>query len=164
MERICPDCDQPLVTENVLDFQVDVCAKCAGLWFDDGELTKLSKAGWAEMDSAEDRFVPTVEPSQSDQMRSCPACRKPMEAFRYLYSSPVTLDSCPSCLGIWVEDGELRQMMLALGDAQSQPVNPALSSQLKIVAIEDRHRDRISHSKGFARAMRLFSLRRPYVR
>ncbi len=154
----------PLKVEDVLEFQVDVCARCAGVWFDDGELTKLSKSGWADMDSTEDRFVPSIEPSMADRMRPCPVCRTGMDAFRYLYSSPVILDSCPECLGIWVEDGELRQMILALGDSQSQPVNPALESQLKVIELEDQHLERITNSNGFVRAMRLFSLRRPFVR
>jgi ribosomal protein S27AE len=39
--------------------------------------------------------------------RLCPSCKGPLDAYQYQYSSPVTIEGCPDCGGVFLEDGEL---------------------------------------------------------
>jgi len=77
-------------------FQLDVCPKCGGAYFDRGEIAKIS--GDPEME----RMIVEYAGGASDL--ACPRCgggmaRRPV--------GDVTLDVCRACRGVWVDPGEL---------------------------------------------------------
>lgn len=111
MSRTCPDCLTPLETRHFQGVMIDSCPKCAGIFFDSGEVLELKRKGVEAMRELEDEIVPTVtvEPS-AEKLRQCPSCAVSMEKFRYLYHSNIVLDECDKCGGIWVQDGELGNM------------------------------------------------------
>jgi hypothetical protein len=41
LELKCPKCDGTLHETNYEDIKIDVCEKCAGVWFDAGELAQV---------------------------------------------------------------------------------------------------------------------------
>jgi Zn-finger nucleic acid-binding protein len=115
MSRMCPDCDAPLAPETAHGVTVDACPQCAGIWFDDSEYGRLKTVASSALFALEDRLVPQAERlAQGSHERRCPACSMVMFRYRYLYNSPVELDGCERCNGVWVEDGELRKMSEAL--------------------------------------------------
>jgi len=111
MNRTCPDCSIALVAQEFQGITIDACPKCAGIFFDEGEVNALKAKGLDAMEQLEDAIVPevTVEPT-SDRFRLCPNCKEAMDKFRYMYHSDVVLDECGKCGGIWVQDGELGRM------------------------------------------------------
>ena len=112
MPRTCPDCKTPLERKDFSGLVLDACPKCAGVFFDDGELADLRRRGDAAFTEVDDKIQPaeTLDAHFTPKLRMCPGCGAAMNAFRYLYSSPVILDSCGACGGIWVDNGELKQM------------------------------------------------------
>lgn len=161
MARHCPDCKTLLEAEDILGIQLDVCPKCAGIWFDDGELLKLKELGDAEMAEVDDAFVPADgETTRGDPKRLCPDCDLALQEFAYLYTSNVKLDSCEGCHGTWVEHGELRAMQAALATARDHAVNPAVAHQVLAIQDESAHADFLTRHRTIARALKVISLRR----
>ncbi|CAG0947828.1 hypothetical protein ANRL1_04597 [Anaerolineae bacterium] len=44
MLKLCPVCQQELVTINYLSFQVDTCSKCGGMWLEAQVLEEIITA------------------------------------------------------------------------------------------------------------------------
>ena len=77
-------------------FQLDVCPKCGGSWFDKGEIAKASG------DREVERLI--VAFAGGPAGLACPVCEREMA------TRPVgdaTLDVCTRCKGVWVDAGEL---------------------------------------------------------
>lgn len=112
MARQCPDCGIPLKTQVFQSVEIDKCPQCAGIYFDDLETTELRSHGIEAFEQLDSLVVPTVQadPFEGERLRGCPGCGEEMAKYRYLYSSPVMLDSCLGCGGIWIQDGELKAM------------------------------------------------------
>jgi Zn-finger nucleic acid-binding protein len=87
---------------------VDGCDTCGGVWFDVNELSQLVSGGRQVVGWAEQLFDP---PQVSEQLPSdqalCPTCTVPLYPFQPKRTPDVTLDACPRCKGIWVDDREL---------------------------------------------------------
>jgi Zn-finger nucleic acid-binding protein len=103
MTRVCPDCN---VDMSQLSFELSRIRSTAG-------------------DRAFDELDAIVQPDAGHEAvpenmhRKCPACMAAMRRFRYMYTSPVFLDSCDACGGVWIENGELQQMREYLRAAKS---------------------------------------------
>jgi Zn-finger nucleic acid-binding protein len=111
VSRICPDCHTSLEPRAFQELMLDACPKCAGIFFDDGEVAQLKAKGRSAFEALEAAVAPTVTLEQSmDRMRICPQCNTGMDKFRYLYNSNLMLDECGQCGGIWVQEGELSRM------------------------------------------------------
>lgn len=79
-----------------------------------------------------------------------------------MYNSPVSLDSCPLCHGIWVQDGELLAMSRFVAEKQQDPVDPAMHSRLVVAEEMVKHDERVARTKQLQRVMGVLSLRRRY--
>lgn len=118
MNRTCPDCNVSLASRDFYGINVDTCPKCAGIFFDDGEVAEVKALGLSAMDELEAAVLPTVTiDATEDRLRRCSACGTLMDKFRYMYNSNVVLDECGQCGGIWVQDGELSRMREVLADS-----------------------------------------------
>ena len=71
-----------------------------------------------------------------------------MRRIQYLYTSPVTLDSCDTCGGVFIENGELQQMKAYLEAGKNEkPTDPKqVAADLDIHTIEQRDRASRLHS------------------
>lgn len=102
---------------------MDVCTKCAGIWFDAGELKQLQSSGPSAWLDLESRVAPRTEETATSPghvLKTCPQCSLPMHAYRFLYDSNITLDECNQCGGIWVDDNELSEMAEYLAKVQKE--------------------------------------------
>lgn len=105
----CPRDGTALDRVNVLGTELDKCHHCDGLWLDHGEMDRLAAAKVSDVEDRLERQYgdPKVEPGEvSDYMR-CPRCEGRLQRAQYTYIKPVKIDRCESCLGVWVDDGEL---------------------------------------------------------
>lgn len=131
MSRICPDCQSPLQAKGYEGVTIDVCAACAGIFFDEGEVAQVMAKGLSAMEELDAEIAPagsielstSIEPTKG-VARKCPNCSTGMDKFRYMYSSDVVLDECKKCGGIWVEDGELRRMREVVAAHRKPPSRP----------------------------------------
>lgn len=109
----CPR-DHSLMEELVHgdDAFLDVCGKCGGQYFDAGEMFRAfgMKADPSSWDH--EATGGTVRSGGVD----CPRCHKPMLIQDVKYESQhVEIDRCGKCGGIWLDKGEIDQIM-AIGE------------------------------------------------
>jgi len=110
----CPACTQTLKPKAVFGVRLDECPDCCGLWFDDGELMKLLpvlKASRSAPDLDLDVIHKKPAPRHENAQRHCPRCGTIMLNYNYCYNSNVLLDRCADCRGIWMDAGELMEVI-----------------------------------------------------
>lgn len=115
---ICPNChSSSFEAHEVGSAHTEACTICRGVWFEAGELKQAEAyvdhdLGWLEVDLWKDveQFKVTEQAE-----RLCPADGKPMANVRY-GPTDVTVDTCPQCRGIWLDQGEFERIIEALKD------------------------------------------------
>jgi Zn-finger nucleic acid-binding protein len=110
-ERYCPRCLVSLRSARSDFMTVDMCTGCGGTFFDHGELAKIARKHAAQFEKLEALVQPNRaerEPMAAGTSSACPGCAAKMESYEYAYCSGITLDRCPKCSGIWVDEGELK--------------------------------------------------------
>jgi Zn-finger nucleic acid-binding protein len=106
---ICPVCNQDMIVVEYRQIEIDYCFKCAGIWFDKGELELLLKSA-----SLEANGLPTLDgtakENRSHSERKCPICRKKMKETPF-GEPAIHIDYCRQGDGIWFDGGELQQLL-----------------------------------------------------
>jgi Zn-finger nucleic acid-binding protein len=116
--------------EDAGGVQIDVCPECAGIWFDDGELRTLLKESPGTLQALDDLHVPELEVlTSTGSYRHCPRDNDVLETYQYAYDTPIKIDSCPTCHGVFVEDQELAAIHAAVDSAGRARVTAALRSR-----------------------------------
>jgi Zn-finger nucleic acid-binding protein len=155
MPRLCPDCQQPLRQETFQNIQLDSCSNCAGFWFDSEELGRVMRSDPLALIALEEEHLPHVQARPgANTHRRCPDCQALLERYQYLYDSPITLDSCGNCAGVWIEDGELQKIQQWL-DQHTRPTKPGArqetdleTTMAHISAEHEREMGRLSKMRG----------------
>ncbi len=104
----CPR-DRTTMTENVVGESVlDICGKCGGQFFDTGEM--FGAFGMKADPSLWDREE-TAGPVREGSFK-CPRCNKVMVTQDIKHEAEkVEIDRCGHCGGIWLDKGEVDQIM-----------------------------------------------------
>jgi Zn-finger nucleic acid-binding protein len=92
---------------------VDRCAGCGGLWFDPLELghTLASKGQPSSLDTGALEERPhNVKLGQNLGGMVCPRDGSPLAKTRHLQQQHVVLDQCPTCGGVLLDAGELKDI------------------------------------------------------
>ena len=109
--RKCPSCLCDLFETKLHGEIVDQCPKCHGIFFDKGELESIStiveifqgcKIGENEID--------TISQVEKERHLMCP--HDNVEMYNRDVAG-ITIDVCPECKGIWLDDGEIIALKLA---------------------------------------------------
>ena len=111
----CPVCqagmDQAVLDE---DYPVSFCGRCRGVLMPRTTFASVlnKRRAWATGPPTQ---PPPLDRRALDRTLSCPSCG--MRLTTYPYSGPgnVVIDSCAACDLIWLDFGELRQMVNAPG-------------------------------------------------
>jgi Zn-finger nucleic acid-binding protein len=117
-QRICPRCHIPLQTVDLRlknTFLIERCQRCLGLFFDPGELEALLAEAVTN--------VRAVDPQRLNEVQNvkrsheypvtyidCPVCFRLMNRINLGSRSGVIADQCREH-GLWLDGGELRQVM-----------------------------------------------------
>jgi uncharacterized protein len=107
----CPACHAELSQVTLAGVTLDACqGGRGGIWFDRGELTFDPPAAlldeWLD-ELAAGRTV-HVDPAER---RHCPRCANSVLMRHFSTATrAVTIDECPTCAGIWLDNGELEQI------------------------------------------------------
>ena len=120
---------------ETVDFKgvvLQACPHCAGVWFDDVELRELLDSNSHLLTELDNRLSAPSEPVEVTRERECPHGHTMLESYRLLVDSPVEVDSCPMCLGVFLDDGEL--------DEISEYVRDVFDGRLTDVAAGKRER------------------------
>lgn len=161
MARNCPDCSMEMYIETVNGVQLDICAACAGTWFDAHELRQLLARDPLALSVVEDMAVPAIEQKAAGpSLRRCPDCEMPLEQYHYLYNSPVVLDTCTDCGGFWVQDGELAGMQKWL-DQTNKPSPLAEEASLTIAQASIEHGKKMQQQNKLLNLFNMLRQHRP---
>ncbi len=105
----CPACNNPMITMELQDVEIDHCLKCGGIWLDAGEMEILledARKAKALLDSFRQEIAVTERP------RRCPICDKKMVKTLVGRSKPpVLIDTCRRGDGLWFDRGELQDVI-----------------------------------------------------
>ncbi|MGV3771588.1 MAG: zf-TFIIB domain-containing protein [Verrucomicrobiales bacterium] len=101
----CPACKRSLREKSVSGLTVDFCyGGCGGIWFDYNELNRIDNRGAAALHAVwrdPHNLFKLTEP------RNCPRCPNQVLDRRWFSDQMVVqVDVCPSCSGIWLDEGE----------------------------------------------------------
>lgn len=115
---------------DFIGLKLDVCPQCAGIWFDDGELSALSKGAPDAMHALDENFKPQLEIlNLPEKLKTCPRCQQHLETFKYQYSAPIEIDSCAKCHGVFVEDQELSAIQEFIGHEDRVQITSAMEAR-----------------------------------
>ena len=118
----CPRCKALLVVVEFHNIELDWCPACEGLWFDSGEMELVT----ARMRGATAGAVAQRKADTNEGRLRCPECGKTMEKRLLGEASPVIADVCGLCGGLWLDHGELEQVVSQPGDS-SVDANPVIN-------------------------------------
>jgi Zn-finger nucleic acid-binding protein len=82
-----------------LQVTMDECTSCGGMWFDESEIE-------ATMGAHTPLAALATAPGQAGDL-ACVRCQTAMNA---VHVFGVDIDACPSCSGVWLDGGELKQL------------------------------------------------------
>jgi len=120
---ICPKCHVPMIVVEYDDVELDYCLQCEGLWFDSGEIELVGAKSGVH---AEDCF--STRPADTKEARlKCPICGKKMDKRMLGTTEPVLADVCPVCDGLWLDKGELEQVLAQQLDDAGDTVKERLA-------------------------------------
>jgi len=120
--RLCPRCTKVLERTTIGETELDACGGCGGIWFDDGELTTLAKTLIAELEALDERFSDRRPASaRADRPAMCPNCAVQLVPYSYAHFPGVTVDACRRCKGVWLDDGEVREICRQIRERQPSP-------------------------------------------
>ncbi len=105
----CPKCKTISLKEGKVkdrSVKIDYCPKCKGIWFDVGELGKVTENAIREL---------SIDPDADRRSIYCPRCIQPLHTFRYPQTC-VKIDMCKECRGLWLDAGELKEIQAVRRD------------------------------------------------
>jgi len=124
----CPICHANLIQSTEDDLVLDICQDgCGGIWFDNHELQQvIDSACNLEINEPSTNTTNSSTHVVSEQKHPCPKCEG-IYMLRHLFKgSNVEIDECPSCGGIWLDQGELQDICASQLDSESKTA-PAAS-------------------------------------
>ncbi len=97
-----------MVVLELDEVEIDHCLSCRGIWLDAGELELL--LGDPE---DTDQFLSSFEADRAskEKGRKCPICLKKMEKVLCGTDRKVRIDRCRNKDGIWLDAGELEEIV-----------------------------------------------------
>jgi Zn-finger nucleic acid-binding protein len=104
---LCPRCHVELERKKVREksTEVDLCPRCQGVWFDDGEIREI-------LGPRAVHPLPIPERAAKAPAQLCPRCRVPLVIFAYPGTMTV-IDACRSCRGVFLDSLELEEIHTA---------------------------------------------------
>lgn len=116
----CPSCKKELRQKGAGGMTLDVChGGCGGIWFDQGELNRVSALGSASLHTI---WQLKRGPAKLTEPRMCPRCPEQiLERKWFSDAKQIEIDQCPICGGIWLDDGEFSRIYKELNAAKIAP-------------------------------------------
>jgi Zn-finger nucleic acid-binding protein len=115
----CPICQGETLSDGVIEGEpLFYCQKCRGMLIGIDRFLPLVENLRAMRDRPAQYLAPRSE-ADADRGLVCPLCSKTMEAHPYGGPGNVYLDTCEPCERLWLDDSELRRIVVA---ADPKPV------------------------------------------
>jgi Zn-finger nucleic acid-binding protein len=133
----CPACRKPLSSALVDGlFPVHHCGNCRGLLIPRGKFIDIVRMRRAWATTPPSAPVP-IDPKDLQREVRCPVCSARMETHPYYGPGNVVIDNCETCEIVWLDFGELRQIVDAPGrDRGTRDIRPDDSAQQSVTTPE----------------------------
>jgi Zn-finger nucleic acid-binding protein len=105
----CPNCQGQLATIQYERTEIQQCPSCKGTLLDEESLVEIEKTRVRFISRSKSHTVT----GRYEGSRTCPNCDISMEKVKYGKYSPKTIDKCPQCNVIWLDEGELEDIQVA---------------------------------------------------
>ncbi|WP_298441260.1 rhomboid family intramembrane serine protease [uncultured Ferrimonas sp.] len=108
-QKLCPQCpSESLTVTPYRQEAVDVCRRCAGMWFEESEINRVI----SEVDNGEDNadISNSLSQQRSKTLLRCPDCNIKLKRAKLLDNFDLELDACPSCDGVWIGNDEIEKV------------------------------------------------------
>ena len=113
----CPACNNLMIVVEHENIELDYCANCSGVWFDEGELELLLETMELEGTSLSlDDILTSPEAESAEKKRKCPICGTKMKKATVGHEPEVLIDVCSRGDGLWFDSGEVGQLITQLPD------------------------------------------------
>ncbi len=154
----CPACRKPLSSALVDGlFPVHHCGNCRGLLIPRGKFIDIVRKRRAWATTPPSAPVP-IDPKDLQREVRCPVCSARMETHPYYGPGNVVIDNCETCEIVWLDFGELRQIVDAPGrDRGTRDIRPDDSAQQSVTTPEAPEADQPAGS-GIAAILELLDL------
>ena len=136
----CPSCHGTIGFKNASQSGLDkvgVCDRCRGCWLDVATLEGTLSGVWTDLELMD------VYVSETFSDYLCPHCRARMVNVHPRDHLELRIDRCPSCHGIWLDNGELKRLRNVLQEVAEEHAHlgerPQAWSALKWVAYRAAH-------------------------
>lgn len=107
----CPKCEtEALAPARVRGVEVDRCHRCQGIWFDADELSRLLAE---EASVLKPLASGSPDPAANARAGKCPRDHTRLLRVASARQRTVILETCPACRGLWLDGGELAQLLRA---------------------------------------------------
>jgi len=157
----CPACSNPLSQLATNGITVDVCRDgCGGIWFDNFELDKVDESFEPVSDGLLQVCPEPAPVMDTSVRRACPCCDD-MVMMRHFVSvrREIEVDECPSCGGIFLDNGELMAIrsQFASQDERTDAAREFFAElfDADLQAQAEKSQDAVRRSRRFARMLKL---------
>lgn len=124
--RACPHCRGVMDPREFHEVTLELCSHCEGIWFDGDDLVELLRKDPQILRELCNQFDHDAPSGSVEIDLLCPDCEARLEKQRYLYNSPVMLETCPRCEGFWVRCDRFAEMQRWLNEGhEHSPLVPA---------------------------------------
>ena len=114
----CPHDGSPLKPKTYeADVQVDLCDKCGGMWLQKGELERIQatiendyRAELGGMPHSTRAAYEMARGRMEHDDLTCPECEGQLIQKEHGMCSQVWVDVCIQCGGVWLDEGELKEL------------------------------------------------------
>ena len=101
----CADCENALEPTPYEDVSILCCPKCNGRFLDEEQLQNIEKCREVRIDRKK-----RYSKRRYEKSRLCPQCNTTMEKTQHGIYTPVNINKCSQCSGIWLDEGELEDI------------------------------------------------------
>jgi Zn-finger nucleic acid-binding protein len=113
---ICPRCRVPMIVLEYEGVEIDHCLRCAGSWFDAGELALLCpELGRPGLGLRPEELAALPPAETKEESRRCPRCSKKMRKVLIGPARRILIDACPEGDGIWFDTDEVARLLQEVG-------------------------------------------------
>jgi Zn-finger nucleic acid-binding protein len=122
----CPRCRTVLVGTEYEGVLVEKCPQCRGFWIPGYRLSEIIEKRERTFSLEEIEAYRQVHESRAglvhpaDSEICCPDCGVSMLRSHYHYAQEVLIDRCPQGHGVWLDEGELEHIQMAVEEDEDE--------------------------------------------
>lgn len=130
----CPNCSGQLREYAIGSVTIEGCDACGGCWFDGEELKQVANLPGEPLEALEMEFAAGLSAISGGGSGKCPRCKEALQAKRLKQARSVEIEVCPTCQGIWLDEGELEALGRAL-PKRTGPMPPPDPAAMRATAV-----------------------------